>query len=195
MNRLATPAAIVSLEANEGRSNVSSLIVLGFQDEADAFQMRAHLTKMQKQYLIEMEDAVVVTRDSYGRVNLHQAVSLPALGAVQGTFWGMLIGLIFLNPLFGAAVGAGAGALSGALSDIGIDDGFMRELGTHLQPGTSALFVLSRNAPSEKVLEGLRPYMGKATIIQTSLTKTEEADLRVVLEGLPPSASPFRQAE
>jgi uncharacterized membrane protein len=84
--------------------------------------MRAALAKLQKEYLIDMEDVVVVTKDDKDKVKLHQAVNLTATGAVGGTFWGSLIGLIFLNPLLGAAVGAGAGAVSGKLSDIGISD-------------------------------------------------------------------------
>jgi uncharacterized membrane protein len=35
-----------------------------------------------------MEDAVVVTRDLQGKVNLHQPVDLTAAGAIGGTFWG-----------------------------------------------------------------------------------------------------------
>src|SRR5262245_54863895 len=121
---------------------MSNLIVLGFANSADAFEMRAALARMQAQYLIEMEDAVVVTRDAAGKVQLHQPVSLGAAGAVGGAFWGSLIGLIFLNPLLGAALGATSGALSGALSDIGIQDSFMKELGTTITPGTAAFFVL-----------------------------------------------------
>lgn len=64
-------------------------------------------TKTQKDYLIEMEDVVVVTKDEKDRVKLHQAVNLTASGAVGGSFWGMLIGFLFLNPLAGAAIGAG----------------------------------------------------------------------------------------
>jgi hypothetical protein len=37
---------------------MSSLIVIGFKNEADAFEMRAALTKLEAQYLIEMKDAV-----------------------------------------------------------------------------------------------------------------------------------------
>jgi uncharacterized membrane protein len=99
---------------------------------------------------------------------------------VGGTFWGSLIGLIFLNPLLGAAVGAGAGAVSGKLSDIGISDKFMKELGETLTQGTSALFVLVRKATPDKVLEGLSHFKGK--VIQTSLTKDKEEELRAVLE-------------
>jgi uncharacterized membrane protein len=97
--------------------------------------MRAALAKLQKEYLIEMEDVVVVTKDDKGKVKLHQAVNLTAAGAMGGTFWGMLIGMIFLNPLVGAAIGAGAGALSGKLRDIGISDNFMKELAETFQPG------------------------------------------------------------
>src|SRR4051794_34473811 len=108
---------------------MSNLIVIGFNNEADAFEMRAALAKLQTQYLIEMEDAVVVTRDANSKVQLHQAVNLTAAGAASGGFWGMLIGMLFLNPLVGFAIGAGGGALSGKFADIGINDKFMKELG------------------------------------------------------------------
>ena len=160
---------------------MSNLIVIGFDDESTAFSMRAELVKMQKEYLIEMEDVVVVTKDDKDKVKLHQAVNLTASGAVGGSFWGMLIGVLFLNPLAGAAVGAGAGALSGKLADIGINDKFMKDLGEAFTPGTSALFVLVRKATPDKVLEGLKGFKGK--IIQTSLTKDKEDELRKVLEG------------
>lgn len=162
---------------------MSNLIVIGFQNEADAFQMRAALAKLQSQYLIEMEDAVVVTRDAKGKVQLHQPVNLTAAGAVGGAFWGMLIGMLFLNPLLGAAIGAGSGALSGKLSDIGINDQFMKELGATLTSGSSALFVLVRESTPDKVLAALRPFAGKGRIIQTSLTKDKENELRSFIEG------------
>ena len=160
---------------------MSNLVVIGFDDEHTAFAMRAELGKMQKEYLIDMEDVVVVTKDEKDKVKLHQAVNLTATGAVGGTFWGMLIGMLFLNPLLGAAVGAGAGAISGKLSDIGVDDNFMKKLGETFTPGTSALFVLVRKATPDKVLEGLKGFKGK--VIQTSLTKDKEEELRKVLEG------------
>ncbi len=159
---------------------MSNLIVIGFDDESTAFSMRAELVKMQKEYLIEMED-VVVTKDDNDKVKLHQAVNLTTSGAVGGSFWGMLIGVLFLNPLAGAAVGAGAGALSGKLADIGINDKFMKDLGETFTTGTSALCVLVRKATPDKVLEGLKGFKGK--VIQTSLTKDKEEELRKVLEG------------
>jgi uncharacterized membrane protein len=160
---------------------MSQLVVVGFEDESTAFAMRAELVKMQKEYLLTMEDAVVVTKDEKDKVKLHQAVDLTAAGAVGGTFWGMLVGMLFLNPLLGAAVGAGAGAISGRLRDIGVSNDFMKELGQTLTPGTSALFVLVHNATPDKVMEGLKGFKGK--VIQTSLTKDKEEELQKVLEG------------
>jgi uncharacterized membrane protein len=159
---------------------MSDLVVISFDDEHTAFEMRAALAKLQKEYLIEMEDVVVVTKNDKGKVKLHQAVNLTAAGAVGGAFWGMLIGMIFLNPLVGAAVGAGAGAMSGKLRDIGISDNFMKELAETLRNDTSALFVLVRKVTPDKVLEGLKGFKGK--VIQTSLSKDREEELREVLE-------------
>lgn len=160
---------------------MSDLVVIGFDDENTAFDMRAALARLQKNYLIDMEDVVVVTKDEKGKIKLHQAASLTAAGAVSGSFWGMLIGLLFLNPLLGAAVGAGAGAISGKLADLGINDEFMKELGETFQPGSSALFILIRKATPDKVLEELKGFKGR--ILKTSLTKDEEEELRQALKA------------
>jgi uncharacterized membrane protein len=162
---------------------MSNLVVIGFDDPADAFELRAALARMQTQYFIEMEDAVVVTRDDKGGVQLHQAMNLTAAGAVSGAFWGSLIGLLFLNPLLGAAMGAGSGALSGKLADVGISDKFMKDLSATLRPGTAALFVLVRKSTPDKLLEGLKPFAGKGRLLQNSLTKENEDKLRSFIEG------------
>src|SRR5262245_39558255 len=161
---------------------MSNLIAVVFDDETTAFEMRAALLKMQKDYLINLEDSVVVTRDQKGKAKLDQAVSLTQAGAIGGGFWGLLIGLLFLNPLLGAAVGATAGAIAGKFRDIGVDDNMMREVGNSLKPGTSALFVLVRRATLDKVLEGLKAFGGKGKVFQTSLSKDDEASLREALE-------------
>ena len=165
---------------------MSNLVAVVFDDEATAFEMRAALVKMQKEYLIEIEDAVVVTRDQKGKTRLDQAVNLTTAGAVGGGFWGMLIGLIFLNPLLGAAIGAGAGALSGRLNDIGLNDKMMKDIGQSFKPGTSGLFVLVRRATVDKVLQGLKEFAGKGKVFQTSLSKDDETALREAIEmGMP----------
>lgn len=164
---------------------MSTLVVISFPEHQLAFEMRAALAKLQKEYLIEMEDVVIVTKDDEGKVSLHQAMNLTAMGAVGGSFWGLLIGFLFLNPLLGAAVGAGAGAISGALTDIGIDDKFMKELGENFKPGCAAIFILVKKATPDKLMEKLTAFKGKGKILQTSLTKDEEQSLRAFIEAQP----------
>ena len=160
---------------------MSTLVVIGYDDRFKAEEVRLKLMKLQKEYLIDLEDAVVVVKDEKGKVKLHQALNLSAAGAVSGGFWGSLVGLIFLNPLLGLAVGATAGAVSGALTDIGIDDKFMKELAETLTPGSSALFVLVRKATPDKVLEEIKGTGGK--VLKTSLSHDDESKLQAALSA------------
>lgn len=162
---------------------MSDLVIVAFPDEATAFEARAALVRLQKEYLIEMEDAVVITRDESGDVRLHQPVNLTAAGAVGGTMWGALIGLLFLNPLLGAAAGAGAGAISGALSDIGIKDDFLQDIGMALDDGQSALAVLIRKMTADKVLARLGDFPARGRVIQTSLSTEMEDRLKAMIEA------------
>ncbi len=161
---------------------MSDLVVIAFDDETTAETLRTKLLQMQRNYLVDLEDAVVAVKKEDGKVKLHQIHHLTAQGAIAGTFWGMLIGLIFMSPFLGAAVGAAAGAVTGALADVGIDDRFMKELSDTLQPGASALFILIRKAPTDKVLEELRPYKGK--VIQTSLSHEDEEALKAAFNEI-----------
>jgi uncharacterized membrane protein len=106
---------------------------------------------------------------------------------LSGGFWGSLVGLLFLNPLLGAAVGASAGAVSGALTDVGIDDEFMKKLSEGLQPNTSVLFVLVRKATPDKVVDEIKQFGG--TVLQTSLSHEDEAKLQAALDEAKQSAS------
>jgi uncharacterized membrane protein len=160
---------------------MSTLIVVGYNDLFKAEEIRLKLLRMQREHLIDLEDAVVVTKDTKGKVKLHQAVNLTAAGAVSGGFWGSLIGLIFLNPLLGLAVGATAGAVSGALSDVGIDDNFMKELAATMTLNSSALFVLVRKATPDKVLDEIKGSGGK--IMKTSLSHDDENKLQAALSA------------
>ena len=160
---------------------MSTLVVIGYDDQHKAEEVRLALIKLQKEYLIDLEDAVVAVKSADGKIKLNQAVNLTAAGALSGGFWGTLIGLIFLNPLLGAAVGAGAGAVSGALGDIGINDNFMKELSEQLQPEHSALFVLVRKSTPDKVVPEIQAFGG--TILKSSLTHEDEAKLQAALDG------------
>ncbi len=162
---------------------MSKLIAVVFEDHATAFEMRTDLVRMEQDHLLGIDDAVVVTRNADGKPKLHQAVNLTAVGALNGGWWGTLIGLLFLNPLLGAAIGAGAGAVSGALTDLGIDDRFMKDVGEGLKDNHAAVFVLVRDMTQDKVLERLEKFSGKGTVFTTSLSREDEEKLRNMLEA------------
>lgn len=160
---------------------MAELIVITYDDVHQAEEVRLKLLKMQKEYLVDLEDAVIAVKDQNGKVKLRQMYDLTASGAMTGGFLGILIGVLFLNPLLGFVVGSASGALGGALSDIGINDKFMKELAANMQEGKSVLFILVRKVTPDKVLAELRGMGGK--ILQTSLSHEEEKKLQAALDA------------
>ena len=156
---------------------MSELVVLAFSGQDDAERMRIRLEELQKQRLVRLEDAAVVTRDMQGKVKVKQATNLSGAGALGGGFWGMLIGLLFLAPWLGLAVGAVTGALVGKFTDIGVDDKFIREVGETIHPGNSAIFLLVAEATPDRLLEELQDFRG-AKVIKTSLSHDQEQRLK-----------------
>jgi uncharacterized membrane protein len=164
---------------------MANLIAVAYKDEATAKEVLATLARLQTERSLELEDAVVVTRDQDGKVKLHQTTKTAAAGATGGALWGGLIGLIFLAPLLGMAVGAAAGGASGALTDVGVDDRFMKDLGAELEPGSAALIVLVHRSTPDKVLPEISRFEGK--VIQSSLSDEAEAQLQAALSAEPAS--------
>lgn len=159
---------------------MSDLIVVGYDNLQKAQEVRLELLRLQKDYLIDLEDSVVVFKNKEGKLQLDQAVNLTTSGAVRGTFWGMLIGAMFLSPFLGAAIGATSGAISGALSDVGVNDDFMKQIGKTLKPDTSALFLMVKSATPDKVTEHIQGTGGK--LLRTSLSHDKEDQLQEILD-------------
>lgn len=166
---------------------MSDLIAIAYPDRQTAETVRERLIQMTVERSIELEDAVVVDREQDGRVKLHQIHRPAAAGAAGGALWGGLIGLLFLAPLFGMVVGAAAGAAGGALTDVGVNDEFMKQLGSKLPNGGAALILLIRRVTPDKVLPQIQQYGGE--VIQTSLDDESEERLREVLESAQSPAS------
>jgi uncharacterized membrane protein len=167
---------------------MSDLIVIVYPSEEKAEEVRQRLFKLQKEYLITINDAVIAVKTDAGAVKLNQLVNTTAVGAASGSFWGLLIGVLFLNPIVGVALGAASGALGGALSDFGINDNFMKELAANIQPGNAALFVLIKNMTADKVLKEIQDAGG--TVLKTSLDESKEQVLRDALAKAAPAEAP-----
>ena len=158
---------------------MSDLVAVAYKDLPTAQQVAQNLSEAQKQHLISLEDAVIVERQADGKVKLHQP-SLAAAGAAGGALWGGLIGMIFLVPLLGMAIGAASGAAAGALSDTGVDDDFLKELGSKLDEGGAALILLVRDMTPDKLLSEIKI---PGEVIQTSLSNADETALQAALDA------------
>ncbi len=166
---------------------MSELVAISYPDVHRAEQVLATLSQLQSTYLIDLEDAVYITKDENGRVQLHEPMNptgaAAAGGAVMGGIFGFTLGLFVLMPIAGAAIGAGIGAGTGAIAghfaDYGIDDNFIKQLQASLQPNSSAILVLVSHSTPDKVVPEISKYGG--TLVRTSLTEENDAKLRMAL--------------
>ncbi|MEZ5100796.1 MAG: DUF1269 domain-containing protein [Thermoleophilia bacterium] len=156
---------------------MATLTVWKFPSPTGADEAIARLADLQKQHLIQVVDAAVVSWPAdRKKPKTRQLHDLAGAGAMTGAFWGFLFGLIFLVPLLGMAVGAAMGALSGKAADVGIDDRFVAEVREKVTPGTSALFLLSQDAVRDRVAAAFEGV--EKELIATNLSAEQEAQLR-----------------
>lgn len=158
---------------------MATMTVWKFDDADGAEQAERTLRELQSRGLITVHDAAIVSwKADAKRPKTKQLSGLTAGGALGGSFWGLLFGLIFFVPLLGAAVGAGLGALAASMSDVGIDDEFIKRTRAEIQPGTSALFVLSSGAVVDKVKEAFEGR--QMQLAESNLSNEQEDRLRSV---------------
>jgi uncharacterized membrane protein len=151
---------------------MATLSALKFSTPEGAEQMLGKLQDLQKQQLIQIQDAAIVTWPAGAKKpKTRQLNNLAGIGALDGAFWGLLFGLLFFVPFLGLAIGAAIGAIAGHFADVGIDDKFINETRSKVTEGTSALFLLTANAAD--ALKG-----EKFEVISTSLSKEQEDKLR-----------------
>jgi uncharacterized membrane protein len=157
---------------------MSDLVAIVYPSEAKAEEVRQKILKLQSEYLIAINDAVIAVKQG-DSVKLNQLVNTTMSGAAGGSLWGLLLGMVFLNPLIGLALGAGAGALGGALTDFGIKDHFMKDLASKVKSGDAILFLLIQSMTADKVLNEIKDAGG--TVLKTSLDEKKEQYLRDTL--------------
>jgi uncharacterized membrane protein len=162
---------------------MATLTVLKFGNADGAKQGLELVQELQKQSLITVEDAAIVTWPAGARKPRTQhLVNLPGLGALDGAFWGMLFGFLFFVPFLGLAIGALSGALAAHFADYGINDQFIAEVRSKVTEGTSALFLLTSNAVVDRVVDAMKG-LPKFEIIATNLPKEQESQLRAAFSS------------
>ena len=157
---------------------MGNLTVVKFQSPEGAERMLSTLEALQKQQLITILDAAtVVWEEGKKKPKTRQAQSMGGVGALSGAFWGLLFGLLFFIPFLGLAIGAAIGGLAGHFSDYGINDDFIKSVRDKVTPGTSALFLLTQNAVTDRVVAEMKT-LPKFEILSTNLSQEQEAQLR-----------------
>ncbi len=133
---------------------------------------------------LTMHDAVIVAKTDDERTKIVETVDVtPAKGALSGTWWGMLAGLLIGGPVFlGAAIGgAAAGALYGRLVDRGLEDQWVKDMAAWIAPGSSALLLLVDAGLNPAVIEELRRYEGIGRVAVTTLPDSTRAEVEAAL--------------
>jgi uncharacterized membrane protein len=157
----------------------SNIVVLGFKNQYGAEAMLEDIQKWQEEGLMELEDAVIASRGPGVDVQIEQTHKKGGRFALRGGGAGLLAGLLLGGPILGLAAGVAAGGIAGALKDYGLDDTFVNEVSQWVQPRTSALFLLVKEAKGDEVLEKLRPF--GAIVLSTTLAPEQEERLRQAL--------------
>lgn len=156
---------------------MTTLTVLKFEDADGAEKALGIIEDLNKQQLITLHDAAIVTwPEGKKKPKTRQLSSMTGAGALTGAFWGMLFGLLFFVPFLGMAFGAAMGALAGSMADVGISDDFIRSVRSKVTEGTSALFLMTSGAVLDKVVEAMKGL--NFEVIASNLSAEQEEKLR-----------------
>ncbi len=157
------------------------LIAIGYDDTTTALQAMDEVGVLARDLVIQPDAVAAIVRSDDGKfrtvTNQHEV----GAGATWGMFWGLLFGILFFVPIFGMAVGAAFGALGGKLAKDSISKEFQDQVREHMQPGTSALFMVVEQMTTDKALDGLSKFGG--SVIKTSLSEEAEAEIQAHLHG------------
>ncbi len=156
---------------------MSDIVVITFDDPDEAGKVRESIRKTEKSGFVSLDDSAIVVKDAEGKVHVKNEVDRGVkIGALGGGFLGLFIGFLFLGPIGALVIGGLIGGGIGSLAHLGIQHSFIKDVSDQLQPGTSALFIIVRDANPDVTVATLRQYEG--TIIQTSLPPEAEEALR-----------------
>jgi uncharacterized membrane protein len=158
---------------------MSNLVVITFDNMEEADRVRETLRSEQREGYLSLDDSAVVVKDEDGKIHVKNEMDRGTkIGAVGGGLIGLLLGGIFF-PVAGLLMGVLGGAVVGALSGTGIDKNFVKDVEEDLEPGTSALFIIVRDAKPDVALAALRPYKGN--VYHTSFPPETEKEIRRLL--------------
>lgn len=142
------------------------LVVIAVDSSSKAQELLLAAGQLAADGNLKIEDAVVLSKSADGHDHKLETTDLtPVEGGVGGAFWGLFLGTIVLGPVGGLVAGAvtgGAGALLAKVVDHGIHDDFVKQMQGLLEPGQSAVCLLtSGDGDREAILHQLEHFDGQ----------------------------------
>jgi uncharacterized membrane protein/sporulation protein YlmC with PRC-barrel domain len=139
------PSLPVKRTWNEVVATDLELMVWVFQGEKSADQSLDKVNELSKQYKLEVLNAAVLTKDSKGKVKVHEQKKVAskgkvALGVALGGLAGLLIGPLAL--VAGAIAGGAAGKKAARKVEVGFSEDKLRRINESLASDGSALFLI-----------------------------------------------------
>jgi uncharacterized membrane protein len=166
----------------------SNFWALGYEDLTGAKAARSAIARVESLYGLHVLDTIVVTRPQDGSFTLEREASPTISGGAIGLgLLGLTMGLVVLQPIAGAALGAAVGGMIvAAARQAGIGDEFVNEVKDLVQPGKSALFLLTRTDNPDAVRLRIRGLGGK--VLHTNVNPDLARDVQQALDSPKPIA-------
>ncbi len=152
---------------------MTELIVITFENEADAEAAYAKVLNLQKDLVVELAGLALVKVDPSGKTKVETPHSGDLRAGIgKGALFGVLIGLLFFIPVIGAAVGGALGALFAHLDKSPVNAEFREKVQAAVSAGRSAVVVYASSIDEDRFDEGMRSFGGST--VRTSISEEEE---------------------
>jgi uncharacterized membrane protein len=147
----------------------NEMLIIAYPGEDEADQVLKALQQLSHDHLVQLKNAAIVVRDKSGKISVRETRDFDAKqGAIVGALAGGLIGKLTGGSLLGdAALGAVGGVAVSRILDLGFDDGYLRQVGDNLPPGSSAIVAIVHFDHIEQALQTLQQFPGGRVMRQT----------------------------
>jgi uncharacterized membrane protein len=153
----------------------NSFLAIVYPEKSRARKMLKALKQMRSPKLIDLENAVYVTRDGRGRTQLRESGFRRKKNTVGDSITGLVAGTVLLAPIDGATLAEATDTVKQKVANLHVDESFTEAVRTELQPDSSAIFLLIQKASPSEVIPRITPYGG--TILETFLTEADKTRL------------------
>ena len=143
---------------------MSKLLIAGFNEKYKADEVMLELLKEEQQNRADLEDAVVVTKNTQGKLRVKPYYDL--LSSIKGhksQFWGSIVSTLLDT------------SDQEALSKMGLDRQICSEIQEMMKPNSSIIIVLLKKVDLEQAIAEIQKEQG--TILHTTLAFENEEEL------------------